>query len=59
MMEYLKRKLCKLKPSDFDEVRFPRYYEENGTLIKEFENGEVWEVALDKKHHEILLKRLK
>ena len=59
MMEYLKRKICKIKSSDFDKIRFPRYYEENGSLIKEYENGEMWEVALDESHHEVLLKRLK
>lgn len=58
-MEYLKRKICKIKSSDFDNINFPRYYEEKGVLIKECENGEIWEIALDENHHEILLKRLK
>ena len=58
MMEYLKRKLSRLKPEDA-QVSFPHYYEENGKLIKELADGQKWEVALDENHKEVLLERLK
>lgn len=57
-MEYLKRKICKIKSADFEDIGYPRYYEENGILIKEYENGEMWEISLDENYHEVLLKRL-
>ena len=57
-MEYLKRKMCKIKTSDFESVGFPRYYEENDRLIKECENGEKWVVTLDANYREVLLEKL-
>jgi hypothetical protein len=59
MMEYLKRKFAKLKTTDFDKVSYPRYYEENGKLIKELASGEKWEFILDSNHKEVLIERLK
>ena len=59
MMEYLKRKLTKINARNVGKITFPHYYEENGKLIKELENGEIWEVALDKNYQEVLIERLK
>lgn len=59
MMEYLKRKLTKINAQNVGKITFPHYYEENGKLIKELENGEIWEVALDKNYQEVLIERLK
>lgn len=59
MMEYLKRKFAKLNTADFDKISYPRYYEEDGKLIKEFESGEKWEFILDSNHKEVLIERLK
>ena len=58
MMEYLKRKFARLKNKDIKEIGFPRYYEENGILIKELETGEKWEIKLDSEHQEVLVKRI-
>lgn len=59
MIEYLKRKFARQKNKDIETIGFPRYYEEYGILIKELENGEKWEVKLDSKYQEILIKRIK
>ncbi|MBQ8870489.1 MAG: hypothetical protein IJ019_03840 [Alphaproteobacteria bacterium] len=59
MMEYLKRKLTKFNAQNVGKITFPHYYEENGKLIKELENGEIWEVSLDKDYQEVLIERLK
>ena len=56
MMEYLKRKLCKISADNLD--IYPRYYEENGKLIKETEDGEKWVIKLDTEYKEVLLERL-
>ena len=59
MMEYLKRKFARLKPDSFNNISFPRYYEENGKLIKELSSGEKWEIILDSDHKEVLIERIK
>ena len=59
MMEYLKRKFVRLKPENFNNVGFPRYYEEEGKLIKELESGEKWVFILDANHKEVLIERIK
>ncbi len=59
MMEYLKRKFARLKSEDFDKIGFPRYYEENGKLVKELDSGEKWEFVLDENHKEVLIARIK
>ncbi len=56
MMEYLKRKICKISADNLD--IYPRYYEENGKLIKETESGEKWVIKLDAEYKEVLLERL-
>ena len=58
MMEYLKRKFARLKPEDVGNITFPRYYEQNGKIIKELENGEKFEVALDSNYKEIVVEKL-
>lgn len=57
MMEYLKRKLSKLSADD-ESISFPRYYEENGKLIKECAGGEKWVIKLDSNYNEVLLERI-
>ena len=42
-----------------NKIAYPLYYEENGHLIKELENGEKWIIKLDKDYKEILIARLK
>ncbi len=59
MMEYLKRKFARLDNTKIGDISFPHYYEENGKLIKELENGEKWEVALDSNYNEVLIARVK
>ena len=59
MMEYLKRKFVRLKTQDVQKISFPHYYEENGKLVKELENGEKWEIILDANYQEVLIERLK
>ena len=59
MMEYLKRKFTRLNTDNIGKISFPHYYEENGKLIKELENGEKWVVTLDSDYKEVLLERLK
>lgn len=61
MMEYLKRKLCRLENDDSwkEDIPFPRYYEENGRIIKETENGEKYIIILDKNHKEVIAGKIK
>ena len=59
MMEYLKRKFARLDSQHMGDISFPHYYECDGKLIKELENGEKWEVALDENYKEVLIERLK
>ena len=59
MIEYLKRKFSKLNNQNMQTISFPHYYEENGKLIKELENGDKWEVVLDANYQEVLIERLK
>lgn len=56
MLEYLKRKLNRLERTP--KVSYPLYYEENGILIKETEDGIRYEVELDSNHQEIILRKL-
>lgn len=61
MMEYIKRKLCKMNnQSDWmDKVGYPRYYEENGLIIKETEDGEKLIVTLNENHEEVITGKIK
>ena len=56
MMEYLKRKFWKLEKDDSwtKNIPYPRYYEENGLLIKETEDGRI-----DEQHNEVILGQIK
>lgn len=56
MLEYLKRKLNKLEVKP--DMAYPLYYEENGILIKETEDGIRYEIELDSSHQEIILRKL-
>lgn len=56
MLDYLKQKLKKLPQKDF--LSFPRYYEENGVLIKETASGIRYEIELDADHHEKIIRRI-
>ncbi len=57
MMEYLKRKLTKVSADDAV-TSFPRYYEENGKIIKECAGGEKWVIRLDSNYNEVLVERI-
>ena len=61
MMEYLKRKFSKLeKQNDWNnKIPFPRYYEDNGKIIKELSENEKFIIDLDENFNETILKRLK
>lgn len=61
MMEYLKRKFWKLEKDDSwtKNIPYPRYYEENGLLIKETEDGRKFAVTLDEQHNEVILGQIK
>lgn len=61
MMEYLKRKLCRLEEQNdwSKKVPFPRYYEQNGKIIKENENGEKFIVEVDEDFNEKILGQIK
>ena len=59
MIEYLKRKFSRLSNQEMQKISFPHYYEENGKIVKELENGEKWEVMLDANYQEVLIARIK
>ena len=61
MMEYLKRKLSKLETDDGwkENVPFPRYYEENGILIKETQKGVKFIIELDDDFNEKVIGQIK
>ena len=52
----MKQKLKKRPQKDF--LSFPRYYEENGVLIKETASGIRYEIELDADHHEKIIRRI-
>ncbi len=56
MKEYLKRKLAKVK---IDVDTFPKYYDNNGQIIKECQDGKMFVVDFDKNSNEIILKEYK
>ena len=61
MMEYLKRKLCRLeKQKEWQQkVPFPRYYEKNGKIVREEENGETFLVEVDDNFNEKIIGKIK
>ncbi len=61
MMEYFKRKFTRINNCDTyqKQIPYPRYYEDNGLLIKEMENGKKYVITLDENHKEVILGLLK
>lgn len=60
MFDKLKENIQNITSADLkNKISYPLYYEENGKLVKELENGEKWQVALDKDYKEVLVERLK
>ena len=53
MFEYLKRKLSRLPRVEIK--TYPKYYEENGLLIREEQNGARYVVTVDKDGNEKVL----
>jgi len=53
MFEYLKRKLSRLPRLEIN--TYPKYYEENGLLIREEQDGARYVVTVDKYGNEKVL----
>ncbi len=54
MFEYLKHKFS--RPFRIKIETYPKYYEENGLLIREDQNGDRYVVTVDKKGNEIIVR---
>lgn len=54
MFEYFKHKFS--KPKNVQINTYPKYYEENGLLIREDKNGARCVVSVDKDGNEIILR---
>ena len=54
MFEYFKRKFSRLD-GKIEIDTFPKYYEENGCIIREEKDGKRYIVTLDKDHNEIIV----
>ena len=54
MFEYLKRKFSKPHPVKIE--TYPKYYEENGLLIRENQDGARYVVTIDKKGNETIVR---
>ena len=54
MLEYLKRRLSRLHKIEIE--TYPKYYEENGMIIREEKNGTRYVVNVDKDGKETIVR---
>ena len=59
MLEYIKRKLCRIEQDGIKFDSFPQYYEENDKIIKELEDGQKFIIDMSSDGEEIIIEKIK